>query len=156
METKEIKQIFELVSKHDVAEFKLEKDGSKLHIKKYADVASVPAQAIPQVIQPMAPQMPAEQTLAAAPQSADEPVEDPSLHTITSPIVGTFYAAASPDSDPFVTKGQSISTNDTICIVEAMKVMNEIKAEVTGTIAEILVENGQAVEFGQPLMKVRK
>ncbi len=81
--------------------------------------------------------------------------QDEGLITIKSPIVGTFYRAASPDSDPYVDIGSVIETQDVVCIIEAMKVMNEIKAEVSGTITEVLVSNGQAVEYGQPLFKVK-
>lgn len=87
--------------------------------------------------------------------AAGDKTSDDSLITITSPIVGTFYEAPSPDSNPYVEVGSHISTSTVVCIIEAMKVMNEIKADVSGTIAQILVSNGQAVEFGQILFKVK-
>jgi len=91
----------------------------------------------------------------ASKENTKEIIND-NLHVIKSPIVGTFYSSPSPDSDPFISLGSKIGENDTVCIIEAMKVMNEIKAEISGTIEEILVENGQVVEFGQVLFKVKK
>ena len=78
------------------------------------------------------------------------------IHIVHSPMVGTFYAAPAPDQDPYVTKGQSVKEGDVLCIIEAMKLMNEIKSEVSGKIVDILVENGQPVEFDQPLFKIEK
>ncbi|MDO6450821.1 acetyl-CoA carboxylase biotin carboxyl carrier protein, partial [Oceanobacillus profundus] len=77
-------------------------------------------------------------------------------HEIVSPMVGTFYAASSPENDPFVTRGSSVETNTVVCIVEAMKLFNEIEAEISGEIVEVLVENGELVEYGQPLFRVKK
>ena len=97
---------------------------------------------------------------AAAPQAPAAPAapageKDDGLTTIASPMVGTFYSSSSPDAPPFVSVGDRISTETVVCLVEAMKVFNEIKAEVNGTIAAVMVSNGQAVEFGQPLFKVK-
>jgi acetyl-CoA carboxylase biotin carboxyl carrier protein len=102
---------------------------------------------------PMAPmpmQMP-----AAAPSAAGEPVKDDNLIEITSHMVGTFYSAPSPDSSPYVEVGANVTADTVVCIVEAMKVMNEIKAEISGTIVEVMCKAGQAVEFGQVLFKVK-
>ncbi|TNE88970.1 MAG: acetyl-CoA carboxylase biotin carboxyl carrier protein, partial [Deltaproteobacteria bacterium] len=99
--------------------------------------------------------------VAAAPAAAPAPAanapaaDDPNLKTIESPMVGTFYRAPNPDADVFVKVGDSVSPGKVLCIVEAMKLMNEIESEVSGTIVEILVENGQPVQFGQPLFKIR-
>jgi acetyl-CoA carboxylase biotin carboxyl carrier protein len=82
-------------------------------------------------------------------------IQDTGLEQIKSPLVGTFYAAPSPDSEPFVEVGTKVESQTVVCIVEAMKVMNEIKAEINGTVVQILVKNGQAVEYGQPLFKVK-
>jgi acetyl-CoA carboxylase biotin carboxyl carrier protein len=98
--------------------------------------------------------VPAAVPAPAPPGPAKEP-EDDSLHVITSPMVGTFYGAPSSDSEPYVRNGSSISADSTVCIVEAMKIMNEIKAEVSGTIEQVCVKNGQPIEFGQALFKVR-
>jgi acetyl-CoA carboxylase biotin carboxyl carrier protein len=89
-------------------------------------------------------------------EAASAELADPSVAFVTSPFVGTFYRAAAPDSEPFVDVGRAVRAGQTLCIVEAMKLMNEIEAEFAGTILEILVENGESVEFGQKLFKIRK
>lgn len=151
MNIKEIKQLLNLVSEHELAEFKLEREGTKISIKKYSGVTTVEA---PQAIMAAQPAV-IPQVTESAPEEVKQ-VDDANLHSIVSPIVGTFYAAPSPESPAFASVGSKVGKNDTVCIVEAMKVMNEIKAEVSGVIEEVLVENGQAVEFGQVLFKVRK
>jgi len=97
-----------------------------------------------------APAAPGPSSAPAAP-----PAEDEGLETIRSPMVGTFYAAATPDAEPFVSVGTRVEPDTVVCLVEAMKVFNEIKAELTGTIEKVLVDNGDAVEFGQPLFRVK-
>ncbi|MEB1806149.1 MAG: acetyl-CoA carboxylase biotin carboxyl carrier protein [Bacillaceae bacterium] len=109
--------------------------------------APTPAPAAPA---PAAPVQEEKQPEAAAPV-----VEDANLHKITSPMVGTFYAAPSPDSDPYVKAGDKVTQESVVCIVEAMKLMNELEAEINGEIVEVLVENGQLVEYGQPLFLVK-
>lgn len=156
MDLKAIKQVVELMKRSELSEFELEEEGFKLRLTRKGSEA-------PQVIQAVAPLAAAAAqpvttgaptAAAAAPESS--PVEDPNLSTITSPMVGTFYSAASPDSPSFVKVGQKIDADTVVCIIEAMKVMNEIQAELSGTIVECLIENGQAVEYGQPLFKVKK
>lgn len=151
MDLKAIKQVVELMKRSELSEFELEEEGFKLRLTRKGNEA-------PQVIQAVA--APAAQPLAApaAVPAATEstPAEDPNLSTITSPMVGTFYSAASPESPSFVKVGQKTDADTVVCIIEAMKVMNEIQAELSGTIVECLVENGQAVEYGQPLFKVKK
>ena len=152
MDLKAIKQVVELMKRSELSEFELEEEGFKLRLTRKGSEA-------PQVIQAVAPvAAPATQPQASAAPAAIEsaPAEDPNLSTITSPMVGTFYAAASPDSPSFVKVGQKTDADTVVCIIEAMKVMNEIQAELSGTIVECLVENGQAVEYGQPLFKVKK
>jgi acetyl-CoA carboxylase biotin carboxyl carrier protein len=152
LDLKAIKQVVELMKRSELSEFELEEEGFKLRLTRKGSEA-------PQVIQAVAPvAAPAAQPLASAAPAATEsaPAEDPNLSTITSPMVGTFYAAASPDSPSFVKVGQKTDADTVVCIIEAMKVMNEIQAELSGTIVECLVENGQAVEYGQPLFKVKK
>jgi acetyl-CoA carboxylase biotin carboxyl carrier protein len=152
LDLKAIKQVVELMKRSELSEFELEEEGFKLRLTRKGSEA-------PQVIQAVAPvAVPAAQPLASAAPAATEsaPAEDPNLSTITSPMVGTFYAAASPDSPSFVKVGQKTDADTVVCIIEAMKVMNEIQAELSGTIVECLVENGQAVEYGQPLFKVKK
>ena len=153
MDLKAIKRVVELMKRSELSEFELEEEGFKLRLTRKGNEA-------PQVIQAVA--APAAQPLAsAAPAAApaateSTPAEDPNLSTITSPMVGTFYSAASPESPSFVKVGQKTDADTVVCIIEAMKVMNEIQAELSGTIVECLVENGQAVEYGQPLFKVKK
>lgn len=153
MDLKAIKQVVELMKRSELSEFELEEEGFKLRLTRKGNEA-------PQVIQAVA--APAAQPLASAAPAAvaaateSTPAEDPNLSTITSPMVGTFYSAASPESPSFVKVGQKTDADTVVCIIEAMKVMNEIQAELSGTIVECLVENGQAVEYGQPLFKVKK
>jgi len=147
MELKEIKQILKLMDEHGLSEFTLERDGEKLIIK--GQTAAVP---VVMPVQPAPQMVPQAAAPAAAPEV--EPVDD-SIQVITSPMVGTFYAAPSPDSEPFVRPGVVINPDSTVGIIEAMKIMNEIKAEISGTITEMCVTNGQAIEFGQELFKVK-
>ena len=153
MELKDIKAIIDLMKKNDLSVFEMEKDGFRLKLQKGAGEKTVFAG-------PVAPQMIAGDTIGAAmPEqkaapAVSEPVEAPSKE-ITSPMVGTFYRAASPESPPFADVGQEVNEETVVCIIEAMKVMNEIKAEVKGVIAEVMAENGKPVQFGQALFKVR-
>ena len=155
MELKDIKELIALMKKNDLSVFKMEKEGFKITLKKESDnpptisYQAAPAVAVAPVAAPVAP---AASAGAALPEAAPE---KSNLREITSPMVGTFYAASSPDSPSFVEVGQQVSPDTVICIIEAMKVMNEIKAETSGTIAEVLVENGKPVQFGQPLFKIK-
>lgn len=152
MDIKLIKQVVDLMKRSDISEFEFEEDGFKLRL------SSQNAQA-PQVIQ--AAPAPAAQAPnpAPAPFGADEPTapaaEEKGISIIKSPMVGTFYRASSPESPPFVDVGAKVTADSVVCIIEAMKVMNEIQAEFGGKITEVLVENGEAVEYGQPLFKVK-
>lgn len=148
MDIDHIQRIAEIVKENGLTELELESKDWKLHIRK-----EFPPQ---QVVQFAAPQLsgPAMPPALSAP-AASVPAEDTSLLTVKSPMVGTFYRAASPETPPFVDMGSKVDTDSVVCILEAMKVMNEIHAEVKGTIVEILVENGQPVEFGQALFKVK-
>ncbi len=154
MELKDIRAIIDLMKKNDLAVFKLEKEGFKLELEAHRPppsfVSVLPGhQAIPAATVPG----------YAAPGHSAPPgvaVEVKEAHKeIVSPMVGTFYRAPSPDSAPYVKEGQEIAEETVVCIIEAMKVMNEIKAEVKGVITEVLVENGAAVQFGQPLFRVK-
>ena len=151
MDLDDIRAIIDLMKKNDLAVFKLERDGFKLELEAQRPVQptfvappvhiqNVPA---PPVATPGEPGRP-----AATPETVAQP-------EIASPMVGTFYRSASPDSAPFVQVGQAVTEDTVVCIIEAMKVMNEIKAEVRGTIVEVLVENGTPVQFGQPLFRVQ-
>ena len=136
--------------KNDLSVFKMEKEGFKITLKKGTDFQPVIATAAP-IALPAA--------TAAAPVSppASPPAsKEPSNYIeITSPMVGTFYSAPSPDSPPYVTVGQDVSEDTVVCLMEAMKVMNEIKAEVRGVVAEIVAENGKPVQYGQVLFRLK-
>ncbi len=156
MDLKEIKQILKLMDTHGLTEFTLEKEDEKLVLRR--DLIGPAPQQIIHAPAPVAPAPVAAAPAAAAPVEAapaSPPAEDSNFITIESPMVGTFYTAASPDSEPYIQVGQSVGPDTTVCIVEAMKIMNEIKAEVSGTIEQVCVQNGQPVEFGQALFKVR-
>lgn len=153
MELKEIKKIVEMMTENDLAEFLLEEEAFTLQLKRgTAGVTQIVS--APQMMAAAAPAaapVQAAAPAAAAPAAADE---DAGLVAIKSPMVGTFYRSPSPDSDVFVQVGQDVSKETVVCIVEAMKVMNEIQAEVKGKIKKILVDNATPVQFGQPLFLV--
>jgi acetyl-CoA carboxylase biotin carboxyl carrier protein len=154
LELKDIKAIIDLMKKNDLSVFEMEKDGFRLKLQKGAGEQTVfAAPAMAQMIAAPVPSGPAP-TPGAAPSAASEPAEKPGKE-ITSPMVGTFYRAASPESPPFIDVGQEVTEDTVVCIIEAMKVMNEIKAEVRGVIAEVVAENAKPVQFGQALFKVR-
>ena len=145
MKIDEIKAIAEIVSANDLAELKIEREGFSLEIKRGGTVIAAPAVSIAAPVPAVAP-------AAAAPAAAPE--NNVKRVTIDSPLVGTLYRAPSPEAAPFVKVGDKVTPDTVVCIVEAMKVMNEIKAEKSGVIRDILVENGSAVEFGQPLFVI--
>jgi acetyl-CoA carboxylase biotin carboxyl carrier protein len=161
LELKDIKAIIDLMKKNDLSVFELERDGFKLKLQKGAGeqtVFSSPLAAAAPLQIPMV--MPAAGGAATAPQAAAArapaaPAKSETLKDIVSPMVGTFYRAASPDSPAFADVGKAVSEESVVCIIEAMKVMNEIKAEVSGEIAEVVAENGKPVQFGQVLFRVR-
>ncbi len=163
MNQKEIKELIEFLIEKDVTEFELERGDVKLRVKRGQEVhmvaapAAVPVMAAPH---PMAAPVAAAPTApAASAPAAAAPVapaaEEEALHTVKSPIVGTFYEAPSPGSPPFIKVGDHVNAGQVLCIVEAMKLMNEIEADATGEIVKILVNNGQPVEYGQPLFAIR-
>ena len=155
MELKDIKAIIDLMKKNDLSVFEMEKDGFKLKLQKGAGdqtVFSAPTNGLPAAA-PSAPSAPASVSPAVQPASTTE--KGASLSEIVSPMVGTFYRAASPESPPFVDIGKEVTEETVVCIIEAMKVMNEIKAETKGVIAEIVAESGKPVQFGQVLFRVR-
>ena len=151
MDIKLIKQVVDLMKRSDISEFEFEEDGFKLRL-------STKGAEGPQIIQAV----PAGQTPAPFPvatpatgEAVAAPLEEKGISIIKSPMVGTFYSAASPESPAFVKIGSKVSNESVVCIIEAMKVMNEIQAEMSGTISELLVENGEAIEYGQPLFKIK-
>ena len=146
MDLKEIKQIVDLMKRSGLTEFEIEEQDLKLRIaRKTAETTTV-------IQAPQSHLAPAP-AAAAAPAPAPEPV-DPGI-LVKSPMVGTFYAAPSPDSPPYAKVGDTVTPDTVVCILEAMKVMNEIKAEVSGTITEVCASNGDSIEFGQPLFRLK-
>lgn len=145
MELKEIKRIVQMMTENDLAEFLLQEDAFKLQLKRGTS-------GITQVVSGA----PAPVAVAAAPVQVPvaAPAADEGLVAIKSPMVGTFYRSPSPDSDVFVQIGQDVTADSVVCIIEAMKVMNEIQSDVKGKIKKILVENATPVQFGQPLFLV--
>ena len=146
MEFEQIRNLVSLMGEYNLTEFKIESEGCNLCIRRGSDVQAVAA--------PVVMAAPAPAAAAAAAPAAAPAVEAKPAVTIDSPLVGSFYRAASPDAKPFVQIGDQVTPDTVIGIIEAMKVMNEIKAEKTGVIKEILVENGQPVEYGQPLFVI--
>jgi len=156
MELDEIRKILELMREHDLAEFELEGENTKLRLRKHA--------APTWSVGPVMPQMPysAPPVVAAPPASAPPPThvltpesEDVDLAIVKSPIVGTFYRAAEPGAKPFAELGQQVRKGQVLCIIEAMKLMNEINAECDGEVVKVYVENGQAVQYGERLFAVK-
>ena len=151
MDIKEIKELLELIQDSGIEEFEMEKSGVRLRIRNSQPAhlsAGSAAIASPAVVAG-APQAAAAQ--AAAP--AEEPEED--LYVFKAPIVGTFYLTPKPDAEAFVQVGDYVTKNSVVCIIEAMKIFNQIESDVSGEIVSILVENGQPVEYGEPLFKIR-
>ena len=148
-ETDYIEKLAKIIADTGLTEISLEDGEQAITLRKDVVVAPVsPVVSTPSVVPAAAPASAPAQVQEAAPAKKGTP--------ITSPMVGTFYKSPSPDADPFVTVGQSISKGDVVCIVEAMKMMNEIESEVSGKVVEICVEDGQPVEFGQVLMYIEE
>jgi acetyl-CoA carboxylase biotin carboxyl carrier protein len=169
MNQKEIKELIELLVEKDITEFELERGDMKLHVKRGAATASI-VQMAPAVI-PMPSVAPAASahvvpvasatTLPNAPASiqaaaATAEAADADLFIVKSPIVGTYYEAPSPGTPPFIKVGDTVKEGQVLCIIEAMKLMNEIEAEVSGVIAKMFINNGSPVEYGMPLFGIRK
>ncbi len=154
MDIRKIKKLIELLDESGVAEIEIHEGEESVRISRYSAntapsaVVAAPVQAVPAA----APVAPAAD--AAAPEADLGSDTLPSGHTVNSPMVGTFYRAASPGANPFVDVGQTVSEGDTLCIIEAMKMLNQIEADKSGTIKAILAENAQPVEFGQPLFVI--
>ncbi len=151
MDIKNIEKLVKIFDASSLTELSIEEDGTNIYLSRYKEVIAAPQQ----------PAFSAPQTVASQPNvesSAVTETQAPTTtdgHQVCSPIVGTFYAAPSPDSDNYVAIGDKVKAGQTLCIVEAMKVMNEIESDKTGTITEILIENGQAVEYNQPLFVIK-
>jgi acetyl-CoA carboxylase biotin carboxyl carrier protein len=150
VDLKDIKAIIDLMKKNDLSVFEMEKDGFRLKLQKgLGDQPIVVSPAAPVPVIANGP------TAAAAPGVVAAAAESGNLKDITSPMVGTFYRSASPEAAPFVDVGSKVTEDTVVCIIEAMKVMNEIKAETSGVIEEIVAENSKPVQFGQALFRVR-
>ena len=145
MDLKKVKELIDIMKENDLVELEVVDGDSKVHLKG-------PQAAVP-VMTPVS--MPAAPAAPVAAASAPAEAVDDGLINIESPIVGTFYPAPSPDSDPYVKVGDQVNADTVVCIIEAMKVMNEIKAETGGVIAEVCCKDGEAIEFGQVLFKLR-
>jgi acetyl-CoA carboxylase biotin carboxyl carrier protein len=156
MDLDEIKKILDLMRENDLSEFELEQEGVKVRLRKNSGPQwSGHAPAMP--VAAYAPPPPAGSSAAAEPASSPLTAasEDVDLAIIKSPIVGTFYRAPDPESKPFADVGQMVKTGQTLCIIEAMKLMNEINAECDGEVVKVYVENGRAVHYGERLFAIR-
>ncbi len=151
MDLRKLKTLIDLVSESNVSELEITEAEGKVRIVKGGVaplVQQMPAPMAQTVASPAIAAQPAQAAAAPAPSAA------PAGHSVKSPMVGTFYRASSPGAKPFVEMGSTVKEGDTICIIEAMKILNEIEADKSGTITQILCENGQAVEYGQPLFVI--
>ena len=165
MDLDKIQRLLEIVAESGLAEVKVEEEGFKLTVRatqRPAAAAAAPpvvmTAQVPGAAPAAAPAPPASAPAAPppAPEAAAEPGSGAGESLVLAPIVGTFYAAPSPDADPFVAVGARVEVGQTLCIIEAMKLMNEIQAEEAGTVAQILVQNAEPVEFDQPLFVIEK
>ncbi|HOW87452.1 MAG TPA: acetyl-CoA carboxylase biotin carboxyl carrier protein [Candidatus Omnitrophota bacterium] len=154
MNIKEIRELLELMAEHNLGEIEVEKDDMKIKLRKLAN-GRIMVEGAPQMAAPAPAAMPASAPAAAA-APAGQPAVEEGVTIVRSPMVGTFYAAPAPDQPPYVTVGKVIKEGDVLCIIEAMKLMNEIKAELGGTVIEVMVQNGQTVEYDQPIFKIKK
>ena len=150
MDLRKLKTLIDLVSESNVSELEITEPEGKIRIVK-AGVAAAPAQA---QAQPAAVQQPSRAQVVQVTPAVAEAAEPPAVIAVKSPMVGTFYRSASPGAKAFVEVGDLIKVGDTVCIIEAMKILNEIESEVSGTVSRVLCENGQAVEYGQALFVV--
>ena len=160
----ELRELIDLIQENDFAEFEIAREGFRLHVRRGAAAADVgraagtsPASEGSEQVNGTAPL----QTGGSTPSHSGAPArsvasEDQDLHMILSPIVGTFYRSPSPNADPFVRIGSNVEAETIVCIIEAMKLMNEIQAEAAGEVVKIYVENGQPVEYGQPLFGIKR
>jgi acetyl-CoA carboxylase biotin carboxyl carrier protein len=164
LDLKQIKQIIDIMKRSELTEFAVEEEGFKLKIRRGSNglpvvtsshSSNVPFSAPSQNVAPVA-SAPAAASAPASPFTAPAAGDEAGVTYIKSPMVGTFYRSGSPESKPYAETGTKIVENSVVCIIEAMKIMNEIQAEMKGTVVEILVENGQPVEYGQKLFKVKQ
>ena len=148
MNVKELKEIIALMQEHGLSELEIEKNGSKIRLKKSSGGIEIRQN---ERLEPV-------RIVSATEMLQDQQVvKDPeNVYVVRSPMVGTFYASPAPDKEPYVAKGKAVKEGDVLCIIEAMKLMNEIKTDVGGRVIDVLVNNGQPIEFDQPLFKIQK
>ena len=152
MDLRKIKKLMELLEESGIAEIEVKEGEESIKLSRSINTPSIPNQQIAQ--QPIVHQQISSPQVPVDVQSTQETPKEEKRNTVNSPMVGTFYASASPESKPFVTVGQSVKKGDTFCILEAMKMMNQVQAESHGKIIEILVDNAEPVEFDQPLFVI--
>jgi acetyl-CoA carboxylase biotin carboxyl carrier protein len=153
---RELKELIALLKKNGLTEFELEREGFRIHLRQGFDYPSpeqLPVAVPAKTAAPVSPSLNPPHPGASAQTAASE---DQDLHIIESPIVGTFYRARSPNAEPFVKVGSTVEPDAIVCIIEAMKLMNEIQSETSGEVVKIYVENGQPVEYGQPLFGIKQ
>lgn len=150
MDLRKLKKLIDLVEESGIAELEVTEGEEKVRIVKHTTIAVQQAAVLPQAISSPAATVPT----AGVPVSATAASDVPEGHIVKAPMVGTFYRSASPGSEPFVEVGSTIKAGETLCIIEAMKLLNEIESDCAGTIKAILVENGQPVEYGEPLFVI--
>jgi acetyl-CoA carboxylase biotin carboxyl carrier protein len=157
VDLQEVERLLDFMEKHGLEEFEYERAGVRIRLRK----PSAPVQVLARSVaseetehSASEPQRTGGQSTPPVRETAAEKTAAENLHIVKSPIVGTFYASASPESDPFVTVGSRVESGQALCIIEAMKLMNEIEADIAGEIAKIFVENGQPVEYGEPLFGI--
>ncbi len=167
MNQKELKELIEFLIEKDISEFELERGDVKVRIKRGSEAAAAPSvvSVMPQMMAPAPAQVSAAHpqpapaqtapSASAPPAAAVVPAVEEELHMVKSPIVGTFYESPAPGAPAFVKPGDQVQAGQTLCIIEAMKLMNEIESDATGEIVKILASNGQPVEYGQPLFALR-
>jgi acetyl-CoA carboxylase biotin carboxyl carrier protein len=163
LDLKQIKQIIDLMKRSELTEFAVEEEGFKLKIRRGMNGLPIVSSGrgsnppfIPADSNNSTPPMPVPASIQSTLPGAPVVTEEPGIVYVKSPMVGTFYRSPSPESKPFVDVGSKIEDNSLVCIIEAMKIMNEIQAEIKGTVVEMLVENGQPVEYGQRLFKLKQ
>ncbi len=155
MDIRKVKKLIELLEESGISELEINEGEESVRISRYS--SSAPPAPVSYAVPPAPAPAPAPEAPAAAPAPAETGGGEesvPSGHVIKSPMVGTFYTSPSPGAKPFVSIGDTVSEGDTVCIIEAMKILNQIEAEVSGTVKAVLAENAQPVEFGQPLIVI--
>jgi acetyl-CoA carboxylase biotin carboxyl carrier protein len=153
IDIRKLKELVKLMVANDLSEMDLRDTDEQVTIRRQGDTVVTVPQAPVQVVAPVAAAAPAATAIAEPPIAAAAPIDGVE---ITSPMVGTFYTSQDPDSPPFISAGDAVGEDTTVCIIEAMKIFNEIKAQCSGTVTKVLVANGEPVEFGQPLFIVKQ